>query len=124
MKPPQFLITVILSVICLFLSIMTIWQGLSLTSANASFESEKASVNKSLTDAQGEINRGNQAYQFLNAIVQEIYGLTDETKPTGKRDDKLKALLTSDVENSGFKINIASPSPSPSASPASSPTTH
>ena len=125
MKPPQYLITLILSAICLFLSIMTIWQGHSLTAANLAFETQKATVTKALNDAQAEINRGNSAYQYISVLVQDIATLTDETKPGGEKDEALKNLLISDVDSSGvIKINAPSPSPSPAAATSPSPTSH
>ena len=72
------------------------------------FEKRKADITKEAQDEQAEISRGNQSYQFLNAIVQEIVMLTDERKG-GQRDDKLKDILVQDVVEKGFKVNESAP---------------
>ncbi len=101
---------------------MTIWQGKSLTKAQEALEKDRASVSKAVQDAQAEINNGNKAVQYVGNIVNQIGALTDETKPNGKRDDRLKALIAKDVEGSGiFRITEPSPSPAPAASSTSTP---
>jgi hypothetical protein len=119
MKPPQFLITLILSAICVFLSLLAIWQQQSLDKASAEFEKHKNDAQAVIAKDQGIINNGNRFYQVLNRMVQEIETVTDESNG-GKRDDALKELLATDVKASGFDIKV----PPPSASPSPASTSH
>lgn len=116
MKPPQFLITLVLSAICLFLSIAAIWQQQSLDKASTEFEKHKNDAQTEFNRKQVTINNGNRFLQVLNRMVQEIESVTDE-KNGGTRDDALRDLLAKDVTSVGFNITVPAPSASPSPTP-------
>lgn len=112
MKPPQFFITLILSAICVLLSLLTIWQGQSLSKSSLEFDAHKNDVSREVQEKQVKINQGNQLQQVLFRMVQEIMAASSDSKGVTK-DEKLKAL----VADAGIKINLpqASPSPSPTS---------
>jgi hypothetical protein len=121
MKPPQFLITVILAGICLLLSLFTWWQGEALTKTATDFEAYRNQASADFAKKQQEINAGNQYSQILFRIVQEIMTVTDTSKPGGQKDDKLRGLPAADGIN--FKLPETSGS-SAASSPTTSSTSH
>jgi len=102
MKAPQFVITVILSLVPLVLVINLIFMG-----------EKNQDLQTQLQAAQADINKGSMSQQVGGNLLKEI-------AQASVKDDKLKEVLA----QSGFKVNIspsASPAPSPEASPAASP---
>jgi len=97
MKPPQFIVAVILSLIPLILVINLIFMGQKLQSLQASAQSR-----------QEEINKGSQSQQIGVNLLKEI-------AQASVKDDRLKDVLT----KSGYSVTVnASPSPSPSPAAA------
>ena len=98
MKPPQFITTVILSLIPLILVINLIFIGQKNQSLQAQLQAQ-----------QEEINKGSMTQQIGVNILKEIAA-------GSVKDDKLKEVLS----KSGYSVTVnASPSPSPS--PAATP---
>jgi predicted Holliday junction resolvase-like endonuclease len=95
MKPPQFIVAVILSLLPLILVINLIFMGQKNTSLQAQLQSQ-----------QEEINKGSMTQQIGVNILKEIAAAS-------VKDDKLKDVLT----KSGYSVTVnASPSPAPAAS--------
>ena len=100
MKPPQFAVTVALSVIPLILVIYLIVKGPQNQSLQAQVQTQ-----------QEEINKGSMAQQIGTSLLKDI-------GQASLKDDKLKEVLS---EN-GFTIrNSASPTAPPTATPAKTP---
>jgi predicted Holliday junction resolvase-like endonuclease len=98
MKPPQFIVAVVLSLVPLILVINLIFIG----QKNQSLQSQ-------LQAQQEAINKGSMTQQIGVNILKEIAA-------GSVKDDKLKEVLT----KSGYSVTVnasASPSPSPAATP-------
>jgi hypothetical protein len=96
MKPPQFIVAVILSLLPLILVINLIIMG----QTNQKYQAQ-------LQAQQVEINKGSATQQVGVNLLKEIAGAS-------VKDDALKEVLT----KSGYKITVnASPSPSPASTP-------
>jgi hypothetical protein len=109
MKPPQFFITLILSSICVVLSVLTFWLSQSLISAQTKFQDDQMKIQSQVQNDQAEINRGNQFGQVYTNMIKDIASLAFD--PTGKvKDDKLKDLLT----KNNITVNVPAASPTPS----------
>jgi len=101
MKPPQFIVAVILSLVPLILVINLIFMG-----------QKNESLQMQLQAQQEEINRGSMSQQIGTNLLKEI-------AQASVKDDKLKDVLA----KSGYTVTAnASGSATPSPSPASSPT--
>jgi predicted Holliday junction resolvase-like endonuclease len=96
MKPPQFIVAVILSLVPLILVINLIFIG----QKNQSLQSQ-------LQAQQEEINKGSMTQQIGVNILKEIAA-------GSVKDDALKQVLT----KSGYSVTV---NPNPSTSPAPSP---
>jgi len=96
MKPPQFIVTVILSLLSLILVVNLIFMG----QRNQTLQSQ-------LQQQQVQITNGAQSQQIANNLLQEI-------ARASLKDDKLKDVLA----KSGVVVNA---SPSPSSAPAATP---
>jgi predicted Holliday junction resolvase-like endonuclease len=94
MKPPLFIVAVILSVVPLILVINLIFLG-----------QQNQSLQAKLQAQQEEINKGSMTQQIGVNILKEIAA-------GSIKDEKLKEVLN----KSGYNVTVnASPSPSPSA---------
>ena len=108
MKPPQFFITLILSSICVVLSLVTIWQGHSLNDLQNAFQDQQLADQSKLQGMQAEINRGGQIQQIYTSLIKDIASVSYDS--TGKvRNDKLKDLLA----KNGFNVSVPTPTPQP-----------
>jgi hypothetical protein len=101
MKPPQFIVAVVLSLVPLILVINLIFIG----QKNQSLQSQ-------LQAQQEEINKGSMTQQIGVNILKEIAA-------GSVKDDALKQVLT----KSGYSVTVNPPASSPSPSAASSPAT-
>jgi predicted Holliday junction resolvase-like endonuclease len=97
MKPPQFIVAVILSLIPLILTINLIFMG----QKNQSLEAQ-------LQAQQEQINRGSQIQQVGMSVLKDIAAAS-------VKDEKLKDVLA----KNGYSVSVSSPSPS--ASPSATP---
>jgi len=95
MKPPQFIISVILSILPLILVIVLIFMG-----------QKNERLQTQLQGEQAEINKGSMSQQIGVNLLKEIAGAS-------VKDDKLKDVLT----KSGYSVTVNA-SPAPSSSPA------
>ena len=98
MKPPQFLATVILSLIPLILVIILIFMGQKNQALQAQLQTQQA-----------DINKGSMSQQIGVNLLKEIAAASI-------KDEKLKDVLT----KSGYSVTVnssATPSPSPAANP-------
>jgi len=98
MKPPQFIVAVILSLIPIVLVINLIFIGQKTQSLQATLQAQQEDINKGSMSQQIGVN-------LLKAIAQESVN-----------DSALKDVLA----KSGYTVTVnptASPSPSPSATP-------
>jgi predicted Holliday junction resolvase-like endonuclease len=100
MKPPQFIVAVILSLIPLILTINLIFMG-----------QKNQSLQTQLEAQQEQINKGSRIQQVGMSVLKDIAAAS-------VKDDKLKDVLA----KNGYSVSVSSPSPSPSPAPASSPT--
>ena len=98
MKPPQFIVAVILSLVPLILVINLIFMG-----------QKNQTLQQQMQAQQEDINRGSMAQQIGTNLLRDI-------GQASLKDDKLKDVLT----KSGFSVNVA---PSPGSSPAAAPAT-
>jgi len=96
MKPPQFIVTVTLSVIPLFLVIYLIVKG-----------PQNQNLQMQVQAQQQEINSGSMAQQIGTSLLKDI-------GQASLKDEKLKDVLS---EN-GFTIKNSAASPTPSSSSA------
>lgn len=101
MKPPQFIVAVVLALIPLILVINLIFIG-----------QKNQSLQNQLQGQQEQINKGSMTQQIGVNILKEIAAAS-------VKDDKLKDVLT----KSGYSVTVSSPSPSPahSSSPTATP---
>jgi predicted Holliday junction resolvase-like endonuclease len=102
MKPPQFIVTVVLSLVVLVLVINLIFMG----QKNQALQAE-------LQAQQEDINKGSMSQQIGTNLLKEI-------AQASVTDEKLKEVLS----KSGYTVNIkpiATPAPSPGAPRAASP---
>jgi predicted Holliday junction resolvase-like endonuclease len=97
MKPPQFIVAVILSLVPLILVINLIFIG-----------QKNQSLQAQLQTQQEEINKGSMTQQIGVNILKEIAAAS-------VKDEKLKEVLN----KNGYSVSVNSPSPSPS--PAATP---
>jgi predicted Holliday junction resolvase-like endonuclease len=97
MKPPQFIVAVILSLVPLILVINLIFIGQKNQSLQAQLQAQ-----------QEEINKGSMTQQIGVNILKEIAAAS-------VKDEKLKEVLN----KNGYSVTVNSPSPSPS--PAATP---
>ena len=93
MKPPQFIVTVILSLVPLILVINLIFMGQKIQTLQQQMQSQ-----------QEQINLGSMAQQIGTNMLRDI-------GQASLKDDKLKDVLT----KNGFSVNVA---PAPGSSPA------
>lgn len=100
MKPPQFIVAVILSLIPLILTINLIFMG-----------QKNQSLQTQLEAQQEQINKGSRIQQVGMSVLKDIAAAS-------VKDDKLKDVLA----KNGYSVSVSSPSPSASPAPASSPT--
>lgn len=93
MKPPQFIVTVVLSIVPLILVIMLIFMGQKNQALQAQVQTQ-----------QEDINRGSMSQQIGVNMLKDI-------AQASVKDDALKDVLT----KSGYTVTVnkASPSPSP-----------
>jgi predicted Holliday junction resolvase-like endonuclease len=98
MKPPQFIVAVILSLIPLILTINLIFMG-----------QKNQSLQTQLQAQQEQINTGSRIQQVGMSVLKDIAAAS-------VKDDKLKDVLA----KNGYSVSVSSPSPSPA--PATSPT--
>jgi predicted Holliday junction resolvase-like endonuclease len=90
MKPPQFIVTVIMSLVSLILVINLIFMG-----------QKNQSLQTQLQTQQEEINKGSMSQQIGVNLLKEI-------AQASVKDEKLKDVLT----KSGYTVTVnASPSP-------------
>jgi predicted Holliday junction resolvase-like endonuclease len=97
MKPPQFIVAVILSLVPLILVINLIFIG-----------QKNQGLQAQLQTQQEEINKGSMTQQIGVNILKEIAAAS-------VKDEKLKEVLN----KNGYSVSVNSPSPSPS--PAATP---
>jgi len=96
MKPPQFIVAVVLSLVPLILVINLIFMG-----------QKNQSLQNQLQAQQEAINKGSMTQQVGVNILKEVAAAS-------VKDDKLKAVLTA----SGYSVTVtSSPSPSPAPTP-------
>jgi predicted Holliday junction resolvase-like endonuclease len=95
MKPPQFIVTVILSLIPLILVINLIFMG-----------QKNQGLQNQLQAQQEAINKGSMSQQIGTNLLKEI-------GQASLKDEKLKDVLT----KSGYSVSTASPTPAPTATP-------
>jgi len=97
MKPPQFIVAVILSIVPLVLVITLIFMG-----------QKNQGLQATLQGQQEAINQGSMSQQIGVNLLKEI-------AQASVKDDKLKDVLT----RSGYTVTVnASPTPSAGSSPA------
>jgi predicted Holliday junction resolvase-like endonuclease len=100
MKPPQFIVAVILSLVPLVLVINLIFMGQKNQSLQATLQAQ-----------QEDINKGSMSQQVGVNLLKEI-------AQASVKDDKLKDVLT----KSGYTVTVnATASPSPSRAAATTP---
>jgi predicted Holliday junction resolvase-like endonuclease len=101
MKPPQFIVTVILSLVPLILVINLIF----MSQKNQKLQTE-------LQEQQEQINKGSMSQQIGVNLLKEI-------AQASVKDEKLKDVLT----KSGYTVtvNAASPTPASMATPSATP---
>jgi len=109
MKPPQFFITLILSSICVVLSVLAFWLTQSLNSAEADFQKSQFEVQTSVQKKQSDINTGSQLSQIYNSMIHDMAALTYDNTTGKLKDEKLKDLLT----KYGITVNVQMPSATP-----------
>ncbi len=98
MKPPQFIVTVILALIPLVLVINLIFMGQKNESLQATYQQQQVDINKGSMSQQIGVN-------LLKDIAQ-----------ASVKDDKLSAVLA----DNGYHVTVnASPAPAPDSSPSS-----
>lgn len=113
MKPPQFFITLILSAVCVVLSLITIWQGRSLNDLQNKFQEAQVKDQNEFQGLQQDINKGMQMQQAYTNIIKEIAAAAYDQ--TGKvKDEKLKELLA----KNGWSLT-PNAAPAPAATPKS-----
>lgn len=99
MKPPQFIVTIILSLVPLILVVNLIFMG-----------QKNQGLQAQLQTQQEDINKGSMSQQIGVNLLKEIASAS-------VKDDKLKDVLT----KSGYSVTVnATASPAPS-SPAANP---
>lgn len=108
MKPPQFIITLILASICLILSILVSWQGHSGTSLQLAVQQKQLEIQTEVQKRQDEINRGGQSQQIGTNLLKDIATTALDGKGTVK-NQKLKELL----EKNGIQIKVNQPQTTP-----------
>jgi predicted Holliday junction resolvase-like endonuclease len=91
MKPPQFIVAVILSLIPLILTINLIFMGQKNQSLEAQMQAQ-----------QEQINTGSRIQQVGMNVLKDIAAAS-------VKDDKLKEVLS----KNGYSVTVNSPSPSP-----------
>jgi predicted Holliday junction resolvase-like endonuclease len=94
MKPPQFIVAVILSLIPLILTINLIFMG-----------QKNQSLQMQLQAQQEQINTGSRIQQVGLNVLKDIAAAS-------VKDDKLKDVLS----KNGYSVTVSSPSPSPATS--------
>jgi predicted Holliday junction resolvase-like endonuclease len=99
MKPPQFIVAVILSLIPLILTINLIFMG----QKNQSLEAQ-------LQAQQEQINTGSRIQQVGLNVLKDIAAAS-------VKDDKLKDVLS----KNGYSVSVNSPSPSPAPATSTTP---
>ena len=96
MKPPQFIVAVILSLVPLILVFTLMRMG----ATNQGLQTQ-------LQAQQEAINKGSMSQQIASKMLNDI-------APASLKDEKLKDVLT----KSGITVNVnASPAPSPAGTP-------
>ena len=108
MKPPQFIITLILASICLILSILVSWQGHSGTSLSLDVQKKQLDIQTDVQKRQDEINRGGQSQQIGTNLLKDIATTALDNKGNVK-NQKLKDLL----EKNGITIKVNQPQTTP-----------
>ena len=98
MKPPQFIVAVILSLVPLILVINLIFMG-----------QKNQSLQANLQGQQEAINKGSMTQQIGVNLLKEIAAAS-------VKDDKLKDVLS----KSGYSVTVNA-SPAPAASPSATP---
>ncbi|HEX4084666.1 MAG TPA: hypothetical protein VHY22_07145 [Chthoniobacteraceae bacterium] len=108
MKPPQFITTVILSLVALILVIILIFMG----QANETQGQKNQDLQAQLQKQQELINKGSMSQQIGVNMLKDIASAS-------VKDPKLKDLLS----RNGYTVTVnPTSSPSPASTPASSPT--
>jgi hypothetical protein len=99
MKPPQFIVAVILSLIPLILTINLIFMG----QKNQSLEAQ-------LQAQQEQVTNGSRIQQVGLNVLKDIAAAS-------VKDDKLKDVLS----KNGYSVSVNSPSPSPAPATSTTP---
>jgi hypothetical protein len=115
MKPPQFIITLILASICLVLSILVLLQGESGISLQGAVSKQQIELQTEVQKRQDEINRGTQSQQIGTNLLKDIAAASIDPNTGATKNEKLKELLT----KNGITVTVnqnaqnAKSSPSP-----------
>ena len=99
MKAPQFYITVVLSAICLVLSIVAMHLGQTSQDLQTKVQAQQL-----------EVNRGLAARQTLQKLVNDM-------APVSLKNEKIKQVLA----RNGLTVSTPTPSPSPAGAAVASP---
>ncbi len=104
MKPPLFIVAVILSIVPLILVINLIFMG----QKNQSLESDVRDLQSKMQSQQVEINKGTQSQQIGIQILRDM-------GTASLKDPAIRDILS----KNGYSVTLnASPSPAPGSSPA------
>lgn len=109
MKPPQFIITLILACICLVLSIVVFWQGQSSSALRGTVQQRQIDIQTEVQKRQEEINRGGQSQQIGTSLLKDIAAAAVNPATGETKNQKLKDLLT----RNGINIQVNQPSATP-----------
>jgi|GEM_PF-2049511 len=94
MKPPQFIITLILASICLVLSLLVFLLGKSGSSLGNTVQQRQIEIQAEVQKRQDEINRGSQSQQIGTNLLKDIAGASIDSASGKVKNEKLKELLT------------------------------
>ena len=108
MKPPQFIITLILASICLILSILVFWQGQSGMSLQTVVSQKQIEIQSEVQKRQDEDQSWRQSQQIGTNLLKDIATTALDSKGNVK-NQKLKDLL----EKNGITIKVNQPQTTP-----------
>ena len=102
MKPPQFIITLILSSICLVLSLLILLLGKSGTSMQTTVQQRQIEIQAEVQKKQEDINKGGQSQQIGTKLLQDIAAAAIDSSNGKVKNEKLNTLL----KNNGITVTV------------------